>query len=64
MTVVELIGATTTATGLTVRCELDEKLYEKGVKVRDEEMASLNITRNAFHPEWNYSISPRSTHTL
>jgi hypothetical protein len=34
------------------------------VKVSDEEMASLNITRNAFHPEWNYSISPRTTHTL
>ena len=60
MTVVELIGATTTTTGLTIRCELDENIYEKGVKISDEEMQNLNITRNEFHPEWNYTISPRS----
>jgi hypothetical protein len=60
MTVVELIAATTTKTGLTVRCELDETLYEKGRKISDEEMASLNIERNVFHPEWNYTISPRT----
>jgi hypothetical protein len=60
MAVVELIGATTTKTGLAVRCELDENLYEKGIKVTDEEMAGLNIVRNAFHPEWNYSILPRT----
>jgi HKD family nuclease len=61
MTVVELIGATTTTTGLTIRCELDENFYDKGVKIGDEEMESLNITRNAFHPELNFSISPRAT---
>ena len=60
MTVVELIGATTTTTGLTIRCELDENIYEKGVKVSDEEMQNLNITRNEFHPDWNYAISSRS----
>jgi hypothetical protein len=59
MTVVELIAATTTTTGLTVRCELDPRSYPKGVKITDEEMASLNITGDAFHPEWNYSIAPR-----
>ena len=58
--VVELIAATTTKTGLTVRCELDENTYAKGVKVSDAEMAALNITGDAFHPEWNYTIAPRA----
>jgi hypothetical protein len=59
LVVVELIAATTTKTGLTVRCELDTQLYPKGITVSDEEMASLNIKRDEFHPEWNYTISPR-----
>ncbi len=58
-TIVELIASTKTRTGLTVRCELDTQPYPKGVKVSDEEMASLNITRHPFHGEWNYTISPR-----
>jgi len=61
MAIVELIGATTTTTGLTVRCELDTKMYEKGIKVSVEEFNSLNLRRNAFHPEWNYTISPRTS---
>jgi hypothetical protein len=60
LTVVELIAATTTKTGLQVRCELDTNTYTKGIKVTDAEMAALNITGDAFHPEWNYTISPRS----
>ena len=59
LAVVELIAATTTKTGLTVRCELDNNLYEKGIKVGDAEMATLNIEGDAFHPEWNYTIRPR-----
>ena len=59
-TVVEVIAATTTTTtGLTVRCELDTRSYPKGIKVSDAEMATLNITGDATHPEWNYTISPR-----
>lgn len=57
--VVELIASTTTKTGLTVRCELDTRAYPKGIKVSDAEMATLNIKGDAFHPEWNYTISPR-----
>jgi hypothetical protein len=57
--IVELIAATTTKTGLTVRCELDANSYVKGVKVTDAEMAALNIEGSAFHPEWNYTIKPR-----
>ena len=59
-TVVELIASTTTQTGLTVRCELDTRDYPKGIKVSDDEMMTLNIMGDAFHPEWNYTISPRS----
>ena len=57
--VVELIASTTTKTGLIVRCELDDRIYPKGIKVSDDEMASINIKGDAFHPEWNYTISPR-----
>ena len=58
-TVVELIAATTTRTGLIVRCALDTRDYPKGIKVSDQEMDALNIKTDAFHPEWNYTISPR-----
>ncbi len=56
--IVELIGATTTQTGLTVRCELDDKIYPKGILVSDEQMQTLNIARDHFHGEWNYTIAP------
>ena len=56
--VVELIASTTTKAGLIVRCELDSRIYPKGIKVSDQEMASINIKGDAFHPEWNYTISP------
>ena len=59
-TIVELIGATTSTTGLTVRCQLDDNRYPAGIKVSDQEMAALNILRNDFHGEWNYSIIPRA----
>jgi Rhodopirellula transposase DDE domain len=59
--VVELIGATTTKAGLKINCVLDERTYEKGIKVRDDEMDALDITGDAFHPEWNYTIKPRQT---
>ncbi len=56
--IVELIGATTTETGLTVRCELDENAYPKGIVVSDREMAEINIIRDDFHGDWNYTIRP------
>ena len=59
LAVVDLIAATTTKTGLTVRCELDESIYPTAIRVTDEEMATLNIATNPWHPEWNYTISPR-----
>ncbi len=59
--IVDLIAATTTKTGLTVRCEIDQNLYPKGVTVSDAEMAALNITHHEFHGEWNYTIAPNSS---
>src|SRR5271166_4707215 len=56
--IVDRIGATTTETGLTVRCDLDTSTYPKGIVVTDQEMAQINITRDAFHGEWNYTIRP------
>jgi hypothetical protein len=61
--VVELIGATTTETGLKVECALDERTYEKGKKVSKADMAALAITGDAFHPEWNYTVKPRRLQT-
>lgn len=58
-TVIELIASTTTKAGLTVRCELDTRDYPKGIKVSNAEMMTLNIRGDTFHPEWNYTISPR-----
>ena len=57
--IVQLIGFTTTKTGLKVCCELDANLYPKAIKVSDEEMLAIKITRNEFHGEWNYTISPK-----
>ncbi len=59
LAVVDLIAATTTKTGLTVRCELDENSYPKAIRVTEEEMATINIATDTWHPEWNYTISPR-----
>jgi len=56
--IIQLIGATTTETGLKVCCEIDGNRYPKGVEVSDEELKAINITRDAFHGEWNYTIAP------
>ena len=58
-TIVRLIAGTTTAKGLRVTCRLDRRRYPTGRKVSDEVFATLNLTPNAFHGEWNYSIHPR-----
>ncbi len=58
--IVDLISATTTKTGLTVRCELDTGQYPSGIVVSDAEMAAINIKRAEFHGEWNYTISPNA----
>jgi hypothetical protein len=57
--IVDLIAATTTKSGLKVRAQIDSNLYPSGVKVSDEQVAALNIQRDTFHGEWNYSLLPR-----
>ena len=59
LAVVELIGATTTKTGLKVESVLDTRSYQKGIKVSKAAMKCLDITGDQFHPEWNYAIRPR-----
>jgi len=56
--IVQLIGSTSTETGLKVCCDIDANQYPKGIEVADEEMQAINIARNEFHGEWNYTISP------
>jgi hypothetical protein len=60
-TIVNLIAATTTATGLKVHAELNEESYEAGIKVSDQELAKIKIKCDKFHGEWNYEIRPQNT---
>lgn len=57
--IVSLIANTTTSSGLRVESRLDTGKYPAGIKVSDEELASINLERDDFHGEWNYSIRPR-----
>ena len=59
-TVVNLIGNTKTKTGLKIRAALDYNEYNTGIKISDEELASINIKTDAFHGEWNYTIYPQN----
>jgi hypothetical protein len=56
--IVELIGATTTRTGLTVQAVRDTGTYPTKIKVSDDALAAVHLTPHAFHGEWNYTISP------
>jgi len=56
--VVDLIGATTTRTGLTVHAEHDTRPYPAGIKVTDDELAAVHLRPHDFHGEWNYSLNP------
>jgi hypothetical protein len=57
--VVNLIGATTTTTGLTVKSKLDTNQYPAGRIVSDAELSAIHIRREAFHGDWNYALLPR-----
>ena len=58
--IINLIGATRTRTGLQVYARLDEGDYPRGVTVTPTQLAALNLIRGSFHPEWNYTIKPRT----
>ncbi|HEX8814380.1 MAG TPA: ISAzo13 family transposase [Terriglobales bacterium] len=59
--VVNLIGSTRTRSGLKVKAMLDTRTYEKGQKVSSQQLQELNLHGHSFHPDWNYTISPRMT---
>ena len=63
-TIVRLIAKATTAQGLKVTCRLDRRRYPVGRKVSDAEFATINLKRDAFHGEWNYTVRPRARHEL
>jgi transposase len=56
--IINSIAATTTTAGLKVFARLDERDYPKQIEVTDQDLAAVNLTRDPFHPEWNYTISP------
>jgi len=56
--VVNLIANTTTNAGLKIKAALDEKEYPTGIKITDKELKSINLNKNDFHGEWNYTIAP------
>ena len=58
-TIVNLIAATTTTTGLRVHAELNTETYQAGIKISDKQLAHLKIRRDKFHGDWNYEIQPR-----
>jgi len=62
--IIDLIGSTTTSTGLKIYARLDPGEYVKGIKVSDAKLAAVNIVRDAFHPDWNYVINPTPTTAL
>ena len=57
-TIVNLIAKTTTAKGLQVTCRLDRRKYPIGREITQAQMERVNLERNAFHGEWNYTIKP------
>ena len=60
--IIDLIGSTTTRTGLKVHAELDDNSYPTGIKISDNEMKTLDdngvLTRHEFHCDWNYTLQP------
>ena len=56
--IINLIAATTTNTGLKLYARLDDQAYERGIDVTDDQLAEVNITRHAFHGDWNYTVIP------
>jgi len=57
--VVNLIGHTTTRSGLAIQAELDKNSYPKGLKVSEQEFNTIPIAPDRFHGDWNYKITPR-----
>ena len=63
LVIINLIASTTTNSGLKVQCSLDENTYETGKKISDKQMEKLQIIKDNFHGEWNYTIFPSENNT-
>ena len=59
-TIIELISATATSTGLTIQADYDPSWYPKGVKISDQQLAALPLRPHDFHGEWNYTLNAQS----
>jgi DDE family transposase len=59
-TIINLISATTNRNGLEVYARLDPASYPDKIKITDAELNAVNLRGNKFHPEWNYTIKPKS----
>ena len=57
-TVIHLISATTTRTGLKIKARLDKRTYVTGIEITEDEMEKLNLRLHKKNPQWNYSLSP------
>ena len=60
-TILNLISSTTTKTGLKVRAKIDLNKYPKGIKVSDAQLRMIDLSRNEFHGDWNYTLNPQNT---
>jgi hypothetical protein len=60
-TIIQLIGSTKTKKGLTVKCQLDQNQYSKGIVISDEQFRKIKLSKDNFHGEWNYTIKPDNT---
>jgi hypothetical protein len=59
-TIIELISATSTTTGLTIQAAHDPTTYPKGIKISDQQLAALPLHPHPWHGEWNYTINAQS----
>lgn len=56
--IVQLIGGTTTATGLKVKAEVDRRNYPTRKKITDQQLHDVRLKPADFHGDWNYTIQP------
>ena len=56
--IINLIANTSTSTGLKLYAQLDDRTYQPGIEITDEQLAAVNINRHTFHGDWNYTITP------
>lgn len=62
-TILKYIRTTTTTTGLRVSAHFMRKKYEAGIRIPDSRMRELDLTRHHTLPDWNYTLSPRTSGT-